>query len=309
LFGHDDLMRWSKERMYLECFNCGRQTAGWNAGKTQQGEKGATMFNRFNTKAMRLAFAVALVAGLSAPAAFAQTLDKRTLFSFSGPITMPGVTLPAGQYLFRLADPTSGRTVVQVLSADGSKPYGMFFSYPAERLEASSQPEVRFMETPAGAPAAIKTWWYPGERTGYEFIYPKDQARRLAQGASQPVLTTELATTTAAQTNTADLARVSSTGQETNVSAETAPTAAAPTGTTHEGTVASSTLSIPNSSIPAAPASVHAAADKPAATTASARRTELPRTASSIPLAGATAIVSLAGGLAVYVWRKRTARA
>src|SRR6185436_19648464 len=177
------------------------------------------------------ACAVALVAGMSVTTVFAQTPDKRTLFTFSGPVAVPGMTLPAGQYLFRLADPTTSAKVVQVLSADGSKPYGMFFSYPAERLEAASQPEVRFMETAKGMPAAIKTWWYPGERTGYEFIYPKDQARRLAQGATQPVLTTQAQTTTTEQTNTNDLTRISSAGQESNVSADAAPTAATPTGT------------------------------------------------------------------------------
>jgi NO-binding membrane sensor protein with MHYT domain len=95
-------------------------------------------------------------------------------------------------------DPTGDRKVVAVLSADGKTPYGMFFSLPAERFEPASAPEVRFMETAAGMPAAIKAWWYPGERMGYEFMYPKDQALRLAQGGSQPVLTTQAHTTATA---------------------------------------------------------------------------------------------------------------
>ena len=197
-----------------------------------------------------LAGAVALLAGgMDAPST-AQTLDKRTLFTFSGPVTMPGVTLPAGQYLFRLANPDSGRNVVQVLSADGSKPYGIFFSMRAERPEAASKPEVRFMETAAGTPSAIKTWWYPGERGGYEFVYPKEQARRLAQGARQPVLTTQGQTVTIEQTNTADLTRLSSLGQEVNVSADATPAASTPGGTSQQGELASSSLSIPNVTIP-----------------------------------------------------------
>src|SRR6185503_9660829 len=127
------------------------------------------------------------------------------------------------------------------------------------------------METAAGMPAAIKTWWYPGERTGYEFIYPKDQARKLAQGATQPVLTTQAQTTTTEQTNTSDLARVSSTGQDTNVSAETKPTAATPTGTTHEGTIASSSISIPNASPSAVAQTNGATSAKPVATMTTAR--------------------------------------
>jgi hypothetical protein len=146
-----------------------------------------------STRVFGLACAVAVFVCLVAAPVSAQPLDKRTLFTFSRPVTLPGLTLPAWQYLFRLADPNSSK-VVQVLNADGTKPYGLFFAIPAERLEPASSPEVHFMETASGTPAAIRTWWYPGERRGYEFIFPKEQARRLAIGASQPVLTTDAAT-------------------------------------------------------------------------------------------------------------------
>ena len=145
-------------------------------------------------KALRSACAIALLTCLMGASGSAQTYDKRTVFTFSGPVALPGVTLPAGQYLFRLADSTD-RKVVQVLSADGKTPYGMFFSLPAERFEPASTPEVQFMETASGMPAAIKASWYAGERSGYEFMYPKDQARRLAQGAGQPELKTQARTT------------------------------------------------------------------------------------------------------------------
>ena len=199
-----------------------------------------------STRIFSLACAVAVFVCLMAAPATAQPLDKRTVFTFSGPITLPGVTLPAGQYLFRLADPNSRSRVVQVLNADGTQPYGLFFTLSAERFEPASTPEVRFMETASGTPAAIKTWWYPGERTGYEFIYPKEQARRLATAASQPVLTTDAQTTTTEQTNTAALSRVASGGQETDVNASAAPTAATPTGNTQsEANVPIGRLEIP----------------------------------------------------------------
>ena len=59
-----------------------------------------------------------LVSGIGG-SALAQTADHRTYFTFSTPVTLPGVTLPAGRYLFRLADPNSSRKVISVLSEDG----------------------------------------------------------------------------------------------------------------------------------------------------------------------------------------------
>jgi hypothetical protein len=272
-----------------------------------------------STRVFGLACAVAVFVCLMAAPVSAQPLDKRTLFTFSGPVTLPGVTLPAGQYLFRLADPNSSSKVVQVLNADGTKPYGLFFTISAERLEPASSPEVRFMETASGTPAAIRTWWYPGERRGYEFIFPKEQARRLAMGASQPVLTTDAQTTTTEQTNTAELSRVGSSGQETDVSASAVPTAAAPTGTTQEGTIASSSLSIAAPSIPAignAPVPSTASAQTPAvatgSTTSSAQpsstqavRTQLPRTASQLPLVAMVGTIALLSAASLQYWRTR----
>ena len=44
-----------------------------------------------------LACAAAVFACLMAAPVSAQPADKRTLFTFSGPVSLPGVTLPAGQ--------------------------------------------------------------------------------------------------------------------------------------------------------------------------------------------------------------------
>jgi len=180
-----------------------------------------------------------------APAS-AQPLDKRVIFNFSAPVTLPGVTLPTGSYLFRVATP--GRQVIQVLSADGTKIYGTFFAIPAYSSSIPEKPEVRFMETTTKMPHAIRTWWYPADSTGFEFIYPKDQARLLAKGVGESVLTTKADTTTAAQTQTDELTRVSSTGQETAVDPKTTPSTPADTRAT--GDLASPTLVIPSSPVP-----------------------------------------------------------
>ena len=44
----------------------------------------------------------------------AQTMDRRTIFTFNQPVSLPGVTLPAGKYLFRVPDASTGRRVVSL---------------------------------------------------------------------------------------------------------------------------------------------------------------------------------------------------
>jgi hypothetical protein len=136
-----------------------------------------------------IAYAAALTA-LIAPAASGQTwnANKTTYLTFSGPVQVPGASLPAGTYMFRLADPMSHRQVIQIRDKDGSKIFTTLWSIPNQTAEPKDDPSVMFLESPAGQPAAIKAWFYPGERTGYEFVYPKDQAMRIASDTKTRVL-------------------------------------------------------------------------------------------------------------------------
>jgi hypothetical protein len=114
--------------------------------------------------------------------------DKRTYFTFSQSVALPGVTLPAGTYMFRLADPNTGRRVIQVSDAKGTESYAMLLTMPAYRTRPANDPEIRFLETPVGAPRAVDAWWYVGDSAGYQFIYSKRQLAELNRTpAPEPV--------------------------------------------------------------------------------------------------------------------------
>ena len=38
--------------------------------------------------------------------------------------------------------------------------------------ETPDKPVVHFEERPSGSPEAVHSWFYPGENTGWEFVYP-----------------------------------------------------------------------------------------------------------------------------------------
>jgi hypothetical protein len=241
--------------------------------------------------------------------ATAQPSDRRTFFTFNQPFTLPGVTLPAGKYLFRIVDDTTSRRVVQVLDAAGTKSYAMLTSIPAQRLDAPADPEIRFMETASGTPAAVKTWWYPGNTIGYEFIYPKEQALRLARAAQNPVLTTVANTsTTSDELKSGDLTRVSSTGSETPVTVNEKPEAAAAAGNVQGGEIASSSLAISSAPAAASPAANTAASvSAPVSEQRVARnetRTRLPQTASAVPSAVLLGAFTLCTGLSLLLWQR-----
>jgi hypothetical protein len=131
--------------------------------------------------------AVAITACL-APGVRADEYTKQTFLTFSGPVQLPGITLPAGTYQFRLADPDSGRRTLQVWDKDGTKLYTTLLTIPDRRSTVSDKPVVMFTERPSGQAQAIREWFYPDEIYGQEFVYPKAQAMKIAQESHSPVL-------------------------------------------------------------------------------------------------------------------------
>lgn len=233
-------------------------------------------------------------AALALPAvtAQAQPADYRTFFTFSAPVTLPGVTLPAGTYLFRLADPNGSRKVINVLSADGTRSLAMLHTIPNQLAKAPQNPEIRFMETRAKMPLPIKTWWYPGKAIGYEFIYPRTQAVQLAKVTSEPVLTTAADTR---DLETAALARITAAGPPAPVSADETPVPIAiATGRVQQGEL------VADASGPVlATQQARAAEGAPAVA-----RTRLPQTASAVPIGIVFGSAALFAGLMLLLWRR-----
>lgn len=139
--------------------------------------------------------AALLLSSLGGPAhaIMAGRFDQLSYMTFNQPVSLPGVTLPAGEYIFRLPERNTARMVLQVLSKDRSEVYAMVLTRPLVREEPTDQPTVWFHESSGRVPQAIRAWFYAGEKFGMEFAYPEHQARFIARHSNHPVLTTDLA--------------------------------------------------------------------------------------------------------------------
>src|SRR4030088_2869667 len=87
----------------------------------------------------KIACSAAIIAAGLAPSAHADEYTKLTLLTFSAPVDVPGITLPAGTYRFALAGPESGRRAIKVTDKDGTKTYGVFLSIPDQRTKATDK--------------------------------------------------------------------------------------------------------------------------------------------------------------------------
>jgi hypothetical protein len=151
---------------------------------------GRNLSKRFGRAAM-FAFGIGMVFVMLSSAASAQSWNKKTVVTFSAPFEIPGVdaqVLPAGTYVFKLLDSQSDRHIVQVFNKDETHVYSTILAIPNYRLQPTDKTVMTFAERATGEPQAIRAWFYPGDNSGQEFVYPKKRAAELARSTNQPVL-------------------------------------------------------------------------------------------------------------------------
>jgi len=102
----------------------------------------------------------------------ADTWDKKTVVTFSDSVEIPGQVLPAGTYVFKLANSISDRHIVQIWNEDETQLLATLLTAPDYRLNPPDKTIFEFDERPGDSPMAIHTWFYPGENMGQQFLYP-----------------------------------------------------------------------------------------------------------------------------------------
>jgi len=225
--------------------------------------------------------------------------------------------------VFKLAD-TPTRNVVQVWDRDEKNMVGHWLFVQAERPQVSGETVVMFKETREGTTPAVQYWYFPGERIGKEFIYPKEQAQRIAARTGLDVRSED---------GVIEGDGIAGVQSETAVTADStlqnAPASAQPTASA--GSLAGNRgLETEKAEAPApAPlpvevdanagvadnrvaASADVNANRPVGTSGAAegqvarddRAAELPRTASPLALSGLLGLLSLAGAAGLRATRK-----
>ena len=109
-------------------------------------------------------------------AASADDWNRATTAIFNQPVEIPGQVLPAGIYVFKLAD-FAGHNLVQVWNAEGNVLVATLLGWPDYLRE--SAPENRFVleQQGPGEPLLLRTWFYRGNSCGQSFLYPKKSER------------------------------------------------------------------------------------------------------------------------------------
>lgn len=135
-----------------------------------------------NTRgAIQLLIACAFALAMIAPAARASERDQATQLTFTQSVQIPGdVVLPAGTYWFKLADSNADRNIVQVFDSNWSI-IATTIAIPTQRPAIKDHTMLSMAEGSPDQPDILVKWFYPGEATGHEFLYPAPVERQLSE--------------------------------------------------------------------------------------------------------------------------------
>ncbi len=125
---------------------------------------------------------------LSGLGAHADEFNQETKLTFNTPVEVPGRVLAAGTYTFKLVDPNGDQSLVEILDANQTKVYATLQANPIYRVKPTLHTAVMLSNTGAGSEPVLTEWFYPERKTGFQFIYPANEERKLDQAKEQTVI-------------------------------------------------------------------------------------------------------------------------
>jgi hypothetical protein len=137
--------------------------------------KKVAVVRNFATIAFLLAFLIIL------PAAHASESDQATKVTFNQSVQISGRVLPAGTYWFVLPDDINQHSVVHIFNSDRTKLYATVLTIYVERPQPTDNTAFTLAERGSAQPQAIVNWFYTGNTTGHEFLYPKQVQKELGK--------------------------------------------------------------------------------------------------------------------------------
>jgi len=144
------------------------------------------MNNRKAISILGLLLALAIILPTTARA---DEYDQASQLTFMQPVHIPGRVLTAGTYWFVLANTSiSNRNIVQIFNSDRSTLCATVSTITIQRPRGFDHTALTFAERDSMQPGAILTWFYPGRKTGHEFVYPAQDEKELASAEHQTVV-------------------------------------------------------------------------------------------------------------------------
>lgn len=121
---------------------------------------------------MKVAAVAVLTAFAFTPSSRAASWGQLDKITFSRAVALPGVVLPAGAYVFEIANPNTSANVVRVIHRDTQRVYFAGFTERVQRpAGAPAGQRITMGEPLTGGAFPIEVWYPAAQAEGRRFLY------------------------------------------------------------------------------------------------------------------------------------------
>ncbi len=118
---------------------------------------------------------------LVSSSARADEWDRKTIVTFRQPFRVPGRSLPAGHYVFKIADAETIPHLVQIFDAHERHLVATLLAVPDYLTKPAEHAEFLLDPRSERGPEALRAWWFPGDTVAEAFIYPHVNTEQIAR--------------------------------------------------------------------------------------------------------------------------------
>jgi hypothetical protein len=107
--------------------------------------------------------------------------NKKSTFSTDKQIEFPGIVLEPGTYVIRVKEGGEKRSVVEIRNQNEQQILATILAVTDHRQRPDDNSEFVYFNSSEREPQAVRTWFYSGDLTGLEFVYPLSRAKVIAK--------------------------------------------------------------------------------------------------------------------------------
>jgi hypothetical protein len=114
--------------------------------------------------------------------------NKKSTLNAESPVEFPGIVLGPGVYIVRLKESGDKKSQVQVTNHDETQVLATLVAVPDLRVRPDDNSEFVYHEIHGSGPQPVRSWFFPGDLVGLEFVYPEARAKEIAKATNDHVM-------------------------------------------------------------------------------------------------------------------------
>jgi hypothetical protein len=114
--------------------------------------------------------------------------NKKSTLSTEQQVEFPGTVLEPGVYIVRLRQTIERRSQVEILNREETQLLATVVAVPDHHVRPDDNSDFTYHAVKRSGPRPVRSWYFPGDLVGLEFVYPAARAKEIAKDSDAHVM-------------------------------------------------------------------------------------------------------------------------